>query len=211
LKEKTNINQKEGEINIISAINNRRSIRRYQSKEVSRDMIEEILQSAILAPSAKNRQPWRFIVATGNAKKEALAAMRKGLIREQEHPLLAGSVQHLSGAEFTLRIMEQAPVLIFIVNPYGIDIHRSLNPEERIYELCNTQSIGAAIENMTLTATELGLGSLWICDTYFAYQELCEWLNTEGELLAAMTVGYSDEAPAARPRKEMAEVVEWRD
>ena len=38
---------------------------------------------------------------------------------------------------------------------------------------------------MALAATELGLGSLWICDTYFAYPELCEWLGSDGELLAA--------------------------
>ena len=75
--------------------------------------------------------------------------------------------------------MEQAPVVIFVVNPLGISIHRTLNAEERIYEICNAQSIGAAMENMTLTATELGLGSLWICDTYFAYDELNHWLNAD--------------------------------
>ena len=62
---------------------------------------------------------------------------------------------------------------------------------------------------MTLTATELGLGSLWICDTYFAYEELNDWLKQEGELLAALAVGYADEAPKARPRKAREEVVEW--
>ncbi len=37
---------------------------------------------------------------------------------------------------------------------------------------------------MSLTAVELGLGSLWICDVYFAYRELCEWLNTDSQLVA---------------------------
>jgi nitroreductase len=151
------------------------------------------------------------VVVTGNAKKDVLTVMKKGLIREQEQPLLTGSSRYLGGAEYTLSIMEQAPVIIFIINPYGIDINASLKPEEHIYEICNAQSVGAAIENMTLTATELGLGSLWICDTYFAYQELCDWLNAEGELCAAMTIGYSDETPQARPRKGMEDVVEWRD
>ena len=66
------------------------------------------------------------------------------------------------------------------------------------------------MENMTLTAAEHGLGSLWICDTYFAYDELNRWLNTDGELIAAMAAGYADEAPAARPRKALEEIVEWR-
>lgn len=196
---------------MLSAIINRRSIRKYKSIDVPKHMIEEILQSGIFAPSSKNRQPWKFIVVTGNAKNDILTIMNKGLKREQERPLLPESTQYLSSAEYTLKIMKQAPVIIFIANSLGIDIHFSLNPEERIYEICNAQSIGAALENMTLTATELGLGSLWICDTYFAYEELCDWLKVDGELFAAMTVGYADENPIARPRKSMSDVVEWRD
>lgn len=196
---------------MLSAIINRRSIRKYKSIDVPKHMIEEILQSGIFAPSSKNRQPWKFIVVTGNAKNDILTVMNKGLKREQERPLLPESTQYLSSAEYTLKIMKQAPVIIFIANSLGIDIHFSLNPEERIYEICNAQSIGAALENMTLTATELGLGSLWICDTYFAYEELCDWLKVDGELFAAMTVGYADENPIARPRKSMSDVVEWRD
>ena len=101
-------------------------------------------------------------------------------------------------------------MIILIVNPLGLGLNRVLTAEERVYELCNAQSVGAAIENMCLTATQLGLGSLWICDTYFAYEELCGWLQTDGELLAALAVGYADENPSPRPRKPLTDVVEWR-
>lgn len=196
---------------MLEAIKNRRSIRKFKEDEVPRHMIEEIIQSGVLAPSAKNRQPWKFVVVSGNAKADMVSAMGNGLERERERPLLPNVSQYISGASYTLKIMEKAPVTIFIVNPVGVDIHSSLTEEEHIEELCNAQSIGAAIENMILTATELGLGSLWICDTYFAYDELQTYLNTEGELIAALTIGYADEAPNARPRKSMDEVVEWRD
>lgn len=63
---------------------------------------------------------------------------------------------------------------------------------------------------MSLTATEMGLGSLWICDIFFAYDELSTWLNTDGELIAAMTIGYADEAPATRSRKDLKRIIEWR-
>ncbi len=205
-----NLFTREDSSKMLSAITNRRSIRRYKSIDVPRHIIEEILQSGILAPSSKNRQPWKFIVVTGNAKNDMLAVMRKGVEREKERPLLPESAQYLNSAEYTLKIMEQAPIIIFIANSLGVDIYSSLNPEERIYEICNAQSIGAAIENMTLTATELGLGSLWICDTYFAYKELCDWLKADGELFAAMAVGYADEKPFPRPRKSIDDVVEWR-
>ena len=63
---------------------------------------------------------------------------------------------------------------------------------------------------MLLAATEKGIGSLWICDIYFAYSELCDWLNREGQLVAAVAFGYPNESPKERPRKRMEDVVEWR-
>ena len=195
---------------MIHAVTARRSIRKYKSDEVPLPYIEEILKAGTLAPSSKNRQPWRFTVVQGKAKKEMLSAMERGLNRERKNPLLPGSVKLLKGAEYTLSIMKQASVIIFVANRNGTDIRKDLDTEERIYEICNAQSIGAAIENMTLTATELGLGSLWICDTYFAYEELTEWLGTEGALYAALAVGYADESPAPRPRKDINSITEWR-
>lgn len=64
---------------------------------------------------------------------------------------------------------------------------------------------------MCIAATQKGIGSLWICDIFFAYSELCEWLNVEGELLAAVALGYPDESPKERPRKNIEEVLEWRN
>ena len=54
------------------------------------------------------------------------------------------------------------------------------------------------------------LGSLWICDVYFAYRELCEWLNTDSQLVAAISLGYPDEEPSRRPRLQLSDVTEWR-
>ena len=179
---------------MIPSILNRRSIRKYKDTPVPREAIEEILYAGSLAPSSKNRQPWKFIVVSGEAKKEMLEAMGRGLAREKEgrDALLPESRQHISGAEHTLHIMEPA------------------TPEQRIYEICNAQSIGAAVENMTLAAEGLGLGSLWICDIFFAYRELNQWLGVQGTLAAAMALGYADEAPGPRPRKSMDDLAAWR-
>lgn len=195
---------------MIQAITDRRSIRKYKTASVPQAAIEEIIKAGALAPSSKNRQPWKFVVVTGETKIEALAAMERGLGREAADPLLPESARFRKGAEYTLNIMRQAPVVIFIMNTLGADLHVPLTAEERVYELCNAQSIGAAVENMSLEATALGLGSLWICDTYFAYRELCDWLDAEGELMAAMAIGYADEAPTARPRRDLRDIVEWR-
>ena len=107
----------------------------------------------------------------GNRSSERRSASGDGagLAGEKKQPASAGPA-HVSSAALlhTLGIMRQAPVLIFIVNPMGRALHAALTLEERVFELCNAQSVGAAVENMALAATELGLGSLWICDTYFA-------------------------------------------
>lgn len=197
---------------MIREIDERRSIRKFLSKPLPESDIREIIESGIKAPSSKNRQPWRFIVITGNSKREMLEAFRRGIYREEHgEALLPESKKHIAAAKYTVSILEQAPVVIFAVNTLGQGIFENTAPEQRIYEICNIQSISAAIQNMLLAAAEKGIGSLWVCDIYFAYQELCEWLDDEGELIAAVALGYPDEAPAQRPRKKLDEVVQWMD
>lgn len=194
----------------MNEIYERRSIRRYKAVSIAQEVIEQILKAGIAAPSSKNRQPWRFIVATGTAKEAALLAMENGLGREKTNPLLPESAEYLLAAWHTLEVMKTAPVVVFIVNPLAKPLSEKMSAEERVSDICNAQSVGAAIENMALTATELGLGSLWICDTFFAQKELNEWLSVEGELYATMAFGIPDENPAARPRYALDSVVEWR-
>lgn len=196
---------------MLEAIQNRRSIRKFQKSDLPKAVVEQILQAGILAPSSKNRQPWEFIVVAGAEKVPVLAAMREGIQREKAgEALLPGCRQYLGGAENTLRIMEEAPVTVFVINPLGGDLTAPQTFEERVYEICNIQSAGAALENMTLAATALGVGSLWICDLFFAYPELAACLGVRGELIAAMALGYPGESPVARPRKSVDDVTEWR-
>ena len=196
---------------MLDAIAARRSIRKFKTTEVPRNIIEEVLRAGMLAPSSKNRQPWQFVVTTSAAKAEVLTVMERGLQREAQQPLLPESAQYIAGAHNTLAIMRQAPVVIFVLNPLGLDLLTPQNAENRVFEICNAQYVGAAVENMSLAAVEHGLGSLWICDIYFAYRELCEWLNCGGELFAAFALGYPDEAPAPRPRKPWGDTVIWRE
>ncbi len=195
---------------MLSAIQDRRSIRAFQDRPVPREALEEILLAGTLAPSASNRQPWRFIVAAGAAKDELTAAMGRGLERERTSPLLPANAAACPGAEHTRQIMIQAPVVILAVNPLALPLDHTFTREERVADICNTQSLGAALENMCLTAEDLGLGSLWIGFTFFAHPELMEWAGGAGELYAALAVGYPAEAPLPRPRRSLEETVEWR-
>ena len=196
---------------MISAIYDRRSIRKFTDKPIPQKNITDIIQSGIKAPSSKNRQPWKYIVIQGSAKEEMLRVFRQGIEREEnDNALLPESKQHIAAAKYTVDIMAEAPTIIFVVNSLGKSILSELTPEERVYEICNIQSIGASIQNMLLTATEKGIGSLWICDIYFAYSELCKWLGSDGQLIAAIAFGYPNESPKERPRRKIDDIVEWK-
>lgn len=195
----------------MDSIKLRRSIRKYKDTPVSKELIEEILLAASLAPSAKNRQPWKFIVYTGSSKKEFLDEMEKGLLREKElAALLPDSAGGLPDAFHTLNVMKEAPVLVAVLNTNGASPFTDISPDDRITEICDSLSIGAAIENLLLKAAESGIGSLWIANTCFAYNELVSYIGTSAQLVGAVTLGYADEFPHPRPRKKFYDIVEYR-
>ncbi len=190
-------------MNTLEAIAARRSIRKYKSGPVPETVLQKILTAATQAPSGKNRQPWRFIVVQGEKRAEMIHLMRTSIARAKERGDDPGS------SEWTTNVMEQAPVTVFILNPEGIHPWLAHSVGQNFDDLVNVQSVGAAIQNMLLAAQELGLGSLWICDVFYAYEELLAWLGESCQMVAAVSLGYADEAPAARPRKPVSEVTRW--
>ncbi len=190
-------------MNTLDAIRERRSIRRFKPDPLPEDALREILTAATLAPSGKNEQPWRFVIVREDKRAEMLAVMRAGIAARKAEGIPLGS------SEWTAKVMEQAPVTVFIFNEDEDDPFGPKDFGDVFGNMVDVQSIGAAIQNMLLAAQELGVGSLWICDIFYAYGELCGWLNETHQLIAAVSLGYADEAPPARPRKGLDEVVRW--
>jgi nitroreductase len=187
----------------LGAIAARRSIRKFQDTPITDEMLQTILMAAIQAPSGKNRQPWRFVIVKGDQRIEMVRIMREGIANFRARGDDPGS------SEGSVRVMEQAPATIFIFNPYGLQPWLSHNLDQMINDVVDIQSIGAAIQNMLLAAQDLGLGSLWICDVFYAYEELCQWLDEKGEMIAAVSLGYPAEYPPARSRKPFSEVTRF--
>lgn len=193
----------------IDAIYSRRSIRKFQQREVSVEDIRRLLDAGRVAPSGKNRQPWKFVVFGGEQKRGLLAEMELGIRREMEgRALLPGSKRGIPDAINTLGIMRQAPVVVVALNTNSGSPFVEITAEQRVAEIVDSLSIGAAIENILLAAEEMGLGALWIANTFFAYRELAAYLRTENQI--AVAIGYADEAPGARPRKRLEDIVEYR-
>jgi len=179
---------------------------------VDRKIIEEMIYSATLAPSAKNRQPWKFIVYEGKAKDDLVNVMRKGIETEkQSHALMPEWGFAIPDAENTVRIMEEAPCLIVVLNTNQKTPFESIEKEKRIVEICDSLSIGAAVENMILTGTDYGLGTLWIANTCFAYNDLVDFIGTSDQLTGIVAVGYKNENPDKRPRKKLEDIVEYKE
>ena len=195
----------------MNAIEERRSIRKYRQQSVSREQIEMLVEAARLAPSAKNRQPWKYIVYTGTEKQKLLQAMETGLEKEEkQHSLLPQSAFGLPDAFHTLDIMRQAPVVLIVMNTNGTSPYEPVDPDGRLSEICDSLSIGASIENLLLRATEMGLGTLWIANTCFAYDNLMEVIGEKGQLIGAIALGYAEEQPLPRPRRNLEEILEYR-
>ena len=206
--------EKEKQVSALKAIRDRRSIRKFKPDAISEMDLHTILEAGIAAPSSKNRQPWHFTVVRGEVKEELARVMERGLNLEVKahKPFLPESMRYINGAFASVNVMREAPVVVLVSNERGTgtDFASDLSVDERVAEICNVQSVAAAVENMLLAAKELGIGSLWVCDIFFAYPEISEWLEKKnpkhGMLVAALCFGYADEAPKTRARKNLHDV-----
>ena len=151
--------EKKVSVSALKAIKDRRSIRKFKSEPISEMDLHTILEAGIAAPSSKNRQPWHFTVVRGEAKEELTRVMERGLNLEVKahEPFLPDSMKFINGAFTSVNVMREAPVVVLVSNERGkgIDFTDNLSVDERVAEICNVESIAAAIENMLLTATEI--------------------------------------------------------
>jgi F420 biosynthesis protein FbiB-like protein len=187
----------------LEAIATRRSNRRFRADPIPQDVLEKILNAAIMAPSGKNQQPWRFVIVRENKRGEMVAQMQAGIAKFKARG------DNIGSAEGTAAVMEQAPVTVFIFNTEGKHPWLDRTTQESVWDLVNIQSIGAAIQNICLAARALGLGSLWIADVLFAYEELEAWLGQDTEMIAAVSLGYPADNPVIFSRQPLSDVTVW--
>ncbi len=199
---------------MIEEIYKRRSIRRFIKKNIPDEDLREILAAGTWAPSEKNAQPWKFIVIRGDERKAMIKELKKGILRNRKGDETAifskGYEKFIPSAIYTARVLEQAPVIVFVLNTKGYNYRENHRVDEYMMELADIQSISAAIQNMCLEATHRNIGSLWTCNVFFAYDELKEWLGEDGEMVAAVAFGYTDREAQPSPRKAVEEVTEYR-
>ena len=187
---------------LVSLLQGRRSVRKYQVRKVPRELIEQVLEAARWAPSPHGRQPWRFVVLTRQETKVRLAE-HMGETWQQQLQMDGQSAEIVAiRMEKSRQRILTAPAII-IVCLYLEDLDRY--PDERRQADETTmaiQSIGAAIQNMLLMAYDLGLDTGWMCAPLFCPEVVCEALKLDKRLIpqALITLGYAAADPQRRER-----------
>ena len=143
----------------------RRSVRKFKSEPIPREMIEKLCEAADSAPSACNRRPVNFYVVTNEEKLSELSAA--GRFTKMKAPL--------------------------VIVPVG-NLRRALPLQMADYWI---HDAGAAVENILIRATELGLGSCW-CGVHpqkRTMQKVSEALGLDEKQIpfAIIKIGYPDE------------------
>jgi len=180
------------------AIKGRRSVRRFKSQPVSKEVLQKILELAIWAPSGMNRQEWYFAVVQGE-KKEALLKIFGSafeIFRPNLEKVFAAKPKILEGMKQFFQTYGGAPVLILAYAGKG--------PSGQ----WDTHSTACAVQNLLLAAHAEGLGAVWTDGVVVKETEINAVVGIEGrKLVAAIPIGYPDEVPRVPPRRETR--VEW--
>lgn len=164
-------------MDVSEAIRNRRSVRKYQTRNIENDKLDRVLETGRLAPSARNLQEWRFVVVRDGSRRKRLAEAAKGQTFVGEAPVVIAACATVTDYVMTCGQLT-----------YPIDL-------------------AIAVDHMTLKAVEEGLGTCWIGAFYEEEVKKVLSIPPEVRVVALLAIGYPDESPFPRPRKDMDEIV----
>lgn len=196
---------------MLEAIWGRRSIRRYTSEPVPRELLLGLLDAATRAPSAHNRQPWRFAVTNDAAVIERLArAMGERLRRDLEADGMAEALIAADTGRSYARITGAAAISVLCLTMADMDHY----PDERRAGQEKTmaaQSAAMAGQNLLLAAHAAGLGACWMCAPLFCPDTVraAIGLPDDWEPQALITLGWPAEA-RTKDRVPLESRVLWR-
>ena len=197
---------------VIDLIHTRRSIRRYMNRPISSELIDQLLEVATWAPSAHNRQPWRFVVITTSSVKAQLADRMGRQLRDDRQRDGDALEQIERDVQRSHDRLVSAPVIVVAcLSPIDLDRY----PDERRSTLERTmaiQSVAASIQNMLLAAHEAGLGACWMCAPLFCPDVVREVLQlpNDWEAQALITIGYPADEGKHRDRAEFRQKTIYR-
>lgn len=155
-----------------------------------REVIERIFGAAALAPSAANEQPWRFYVADGDARARVGEIMAQSTVHLAEYLEILGP-ENYEAAMRWYSDLGGAPIVACLT---------AIECEDEFTFINRILSVGAALENVLLSATNEGIGACVITFAFWVREELAEALDVSEDrrVIALIAFGYPS-GPAQAP------------
>lgn len=185
----------------LETIKRRHSIRMFTSQPVPDDYVKIILNAANMAPSAHNQQSWRFIIIEGEKKRELVELINS---KAAEFPksssvLLRMASRSIAGAPVVIAVANTGDLIEHGTKLFQIDRNRAFD----FFRTMEIQSSAAAVQNLLLAATSLGLATVWLGILFLIKDEVLELLGEpKGEFMAVIPIGYAakeSKGPEKRP------------
>ena len=196
-------------MNLATIVRGRRSVRRFQQRVVVPELIWQVLEAGRWAPSPHGRMPWRFVVLTRDAPKQALAAAMGAEWRRQ----LAFDGQDAATVATRARksherILHAPAIIIPCLYLADLDVYPDADRNAAEATMA-VQSLGCAVQNMLLTAYSLGLDTGWMCAPLFCPEVVAAALDLDPALVphALLPLGYAAANRVRRERRPIEELV----
>ncbi|MBL7156730.1 MAG: nitroreductase family protein [Candidatus Omnitrophica bacterium] len=196
-------------MDIFSLIKDRKTIRKYKDKPIPKEIIDKIVEAGIWGPSVPSFlkiQPWKFVVVTEKKRIKQITE----LLKKSKKTGIAINIMLSSAAN----IIDKAPFIIVVYNSKDLEKLKEkfkliYSKFARIIKAAQLSAISAAIQNMILVAEDLGISSCWLDTPLFCKNEINKIFNTNNELIAILTFGYSAEKGKRSPRKPISDTVDY--
>lgn len=196
---------------LLRALRERRSVRRYTAEPVAREQLLQLLEIAGWAPSAHNRQPWRFAVLQSQGVKQKLAVamgdrLRADRLADGDDPALVTLDTERSRA----RIVEAPAVIVACMTVAEMDSYAD-DRRTAAEGMMAVQSTAMAVQNLLLAAHAGGLGACWMCAPMFCQDTVAAVLRLPAswQPQALITVGHPASNGKPALRRAAAEMVHW--
>lgn len=185
----------------LETIKRRHSVRMFTSQPIPDDYLQTILTAANMAPSAHNQQSWRFIIIKGEKKRELveLVNSKAAEFPKSSSVLLRMASRSIAGAPAVIAVANTGDLIEHGTKLFQIDKERSFD----FFRTMEIQSSAAAVQNLLLAATSLGLATVWLGILFLIKDEVLELLGEPmGEFMAVIPIGYAakeSRGPEKRP------------
>ncbi|MCC6500592.1 MAG: nitroreductase family protein [Anaerolineales bacterium] len=187
----------------------RRSIRRFKSDRVPDSVIQTILATATFAPSAHNRQPWRFVIVEDSSARKRLAeAMAVDFQRDLESDNVPPEKIQAQVTRSKERITSAPVTILLCLDMSEMDSYPDKRRTKAEFRM-TVQSVAAAGMQLLLAAHAEGLGGVWACWPLFTQETIQKTLSLpeSWEPQGMVFLGFPAVVPVARERKPLAEIV----